>query len=168
MRLTAEEILELKKQKPCKAWRVVEPPYAEPGKSYRSGGQEYTVVSVELLSDGDILRRFGKAEYATLNERFEEGHAPLWLVVIVAGDRTDKLNLLTPTGSPGDGHGYTSLRAKAMPEEPEAISRAESRKFALAVREAYALKREEKRRGARKQRYENKKSLDARRIDVLL
>jgi hypothetical protein len=156
LRLTTEEIVELKKQKPCKAWRLEKPKYAEEGKNYTSAGEEYTVLAVDLLSDGDVLRRFGKSEY----EKQREDHGPswraLWLIVIVAGDRTDRINLLAPTGSPGDGHGYTSLLGRAMPEEPEAISRVEARKFALAVREAYALKREEKRRGNRKQRYENK------------
>lgn len=142
MRLTAEEVLELKKQKPCKAWRLIEPPYAEPGKSYRSSGEEFTVLSVELLSNGDVLRRFGKTEYANLRERWPaKDWSRLWLVAIVAGDRTDRINLLAPTGSPGDGHGYTSLLGRAMPDEPEAISRVEAKRYADAVRAAGEAKR---------------------------
>lgn len=146
MKLTAVEVVGLKKQKPCKAWRLEKPAFAEEGKSYRSSGEEFTVLSVELLSDGDVLRRYGKSEY----EKQREDHGPswraLWLIVIVAGDRTDRINLLAPTGSPGDGHGYTSLLGRAMPEEPEAISRVEAARMADAVREMNNEKREARRK----------------------
>jgi len=141
MRLTADETTELKKQKPCKAWRAVEPPYAEPGKSYRSGGQEYTVVSVELLSDGDILRRFGKAEYATLNERFGEGQ--LWLVVIVAGDRTDKPRHIHWSGRGGNERGYGDLflgHKKTM-SDMEAVADVDLNQFAAQAQAASEEKR---------------------------
>lgn len=155
MKLSTTEITELKKQKPCKVWRLTEPPAAEAGKSYRAGDEDYTVLAVETLSGGDVLRRFGKSEYEKLRSEYIPEWERLWLVVVVAGDRTDKPNLLAYAGF-GDAHGYSDRQRKTktgrptvMTDEPEAISRVEAQKMAKAVEAVSELKREEKRKKRR-------------------
>ena len=161
MRLNADEIVELKEQNTCKVWRLAEPKAAVPGKSYLTNGTEYTVGDCNELLAGDVMRKELK-QYRKLRDELGASWERIWCVSIVLGDLTNKPNLLAYSGF-GDAHGYSDRQRKTktgrptvMADEPEAISRVEAKKFALAVREAYALKREEKRRGNRKQRYENK------------
>ena len=168
MRLTDDEIVALKKQKPCKAWRLEKPKYAEEGKSYTSASVTYTVLAVEQLSDGDVLRRFGKSEY----EKQREDHGPswraLWLIVIVAGDRTDQPRYLAHAGM-GDERDYSRRqrrtktgRETTMLDEPTVSDEvlAQFARAANATTEDKQTKRQLKQR-ARTRLRDAKKALDA-------
>lgn len=148
MRLTAKEIEELKKSKPFKLWRLAEPVHATPMKAYTVRGQVYTVLSVEAVSGGDIMRRFGKSEYAGLIDEFGEDWSGLWLVVLVAGDRTDKPRMMHWTGRGGDARAYGNrlLGKKKVMQDMEAVGDEELDKYAAAAREQSEAKRRARRR----------------------
>lgn len=151
MKLHEDELTELKEQKPIKVWRAVEPGASDAGKSYSSGGQEYTVLSSEAVGRGDVLRRFGKSQYDKLREEFG-ARADYWLIVVVWGDHTDKLRLLAPIG--GKSGDYTALPALAMSEEPEAVDAETLNRFAKAAKPAkekliVARKKKQRLRSAR-------------------
>lgn len=151
MRLTEEELVELRERQPTKCWRPIEPTAAQPGKSYSSAGEEYTVISCEEVSQGDVMRRFGKAQYDELKLWKQ-----IWLVIVVHGDRTDSVRLLAPAG--GKSGDYTHIAARAMKAvdggaEPEAVDDEVLDGFAKAAepdreKRVNARKRKQKRRSA--------------------
>jgi hypothetical protein len=162
MRLNAAELQELKEQKPTKIWRLVEQK-AEAGKSYSAVGEEYTVLSVDMLEQKDVLRRFGMKGYEDLVERLGPWQQ-IWLIVVVAGDRTDRPRLLAPSG--GKSGDYTSQSARAMKDtvgvEPEAVSAEVVNQFSKAANsaiEATQTRRQKKQR-LRSARDLLKKALD--------
>jgi hypothetical protein len=155
MRLNDDELLELKTKKAVKIWRVIEPDFADIGRKYKSGGEAFTVMDVKVLGKGALFRHFPKVYEELAGMVGPDG---VWMITLSLGDHTDPPNLLTPTGSPGDGHGYTNMPAKAMPEEPEAIARAMAAKFADAVRGVGEKKRGRKRKPQRMRRWSSEQS----------
>ena len=157
MKLSADELQELKEQKPTKVWRLVIPTDV-PGRHYSSAGTEYTVLSVDQLVRGDVLRRFGMKGHDELRERFGTWET-VWLVVIVYGDRTDSPRLLAPSGS---GRDYTDILGRAMPEEPEAVDAQVAARFAKAA-DADTVQRTTKRR--KRQKIRSARNLLRRALD---
>jgi hypothetical protein len=151
LRLTEDELEELKKQKPTKCWRLFEPTTAEPGKCYSSAGEAYTVVSSDLLVAGDVMRRFGHAEYDRLHDELGRSWRQLWLIVVVHGDRTDTPRFLAHAGM-GDDRDYAKRqrmtktgKSTTMMDEP-AVSDDVLAQLAAAAEAASEKKRVERRK----------------------
>jgi hypothetical protein len=165
MKLHEDELLTLKEDRRAKCWRSSEPSAAEVGNAYRSGGEDYTVVACEENTGGDVLRRFGKAEYERLREEFGPRWQKLWLVVVVIGDRTDKPRFLAPSG--GKGGDYTHLPAQTIDEDSdgwkvEAVDDETLNGFAKAVAGDNEKRRERRKKKQRLRSARNllKKALD--------
>src|SRR5208282_5252522 len=128
MKLTSGEVELLKGSEHLKLWRFEEPRACEVGCRYSAEEVLYTVVDIRELTRGDVLK-LGKGAWDALKDRWL-GQS-VWCVSVVQGDRTDHPRLLMPSGRAGDGHGYTDLPARAMRDEPEAVSERENAAFAL-------------------------------------
>ncbi len=143
MRLTADELLELKQDRQTKVWRFREPNACEVGQRYSTAGEYFTVMDVRVLSKGAMFRHFPKLWEELSDQMGVDG---AWMITVVYGDQTDQPRLLAPTGSGAD---YTNLLARAMPSEPEAIREDDLDRLTRPAREASEAKREVKRKKRR-------------------
>ncbi len=134
MRLSADELLKLKKDKQLKVWRLEEPARCEVGQRYTTAGEYFTVMDVKALSKGALFRHFPKV----YEELAAQMSGDVWVVLVMYGDRTDQPRLLAPTGTGAD---YTNLPARAMPGEPEALRDYEVERYAGVAVAAKEVKR---------------------------
>src|ERR1035441_9041922 len=89
MRLTSDELQELKEGTLAKVWRYEEPKHADVGKCYIAGGEKYTVLACKCLSRSAVA-----SKSARMREAWPPGVEEAWVVEIGKGDLTDKARYL--------------------------------------------------------------------------
>src|ERR1017187_10231895 len=112
MRLSADELVQVKEGGPVKIWRwcgFEGPAHADVGCCYTTAGENFTVLNVQMLSSGDVLLLHGKATYKKLSALGP--FAIVWLVEVGKGDRTDQPRFLAHAGF-GDAHGYATRQRR--------------------------------------------------------
>lgn len=161
MKLTSEEVEEIKPGKPIKLWRFDEPRSCDENKKYEAGGEIYTVLDIRVLSQGDAMR-LGKSIWAVLRDLWPVDRSSVWCITVVKGDRTDHPRLLA--ANPGaQKTDYVDQPSKAAREEPEAVPENVTDRFADAAspgierKQATRAKKQTVRRATRRL----KKALDS-------
>ena len=158
MRLTSEEVEELKKTKPIKLWRFDEPRAADEGAKYTTGGEVYTVLDVRTLRRADVMKL---GLWDLLKDQWPAGQMKVWCVTVVKGDKTDHPRLLS--ANPGAQRAdYTDILSKAARKEPEAVSSDVVDKFAEVADAGIVAKqtKRQKKQKIRRQVRRLKKALD--------
>ena len=166
MRLTADELQELKEGEHTHIWRFAKPKNCAMGQAYTTAGEIFTVLTVQHLERSEVWQKHRKV-YDEHN-----GHAltvlGAWLVLVGKGDQTDQPRFLAHAGF-GDARGYAKRQVitktgkrTTMTDEP-AVSDDVLVQFAKAADPAIVAKQTKRhlRQRARTRLRDAKKALDA-------